>query len=74
MSDKHYVSVVKARRPEIAAEQLVALANARGGKDNITVIVAGVGGELDAAVAAEPLEDAVQVIEAYRGTTGPVQA
>lgn len=38
--------VLRAKRPEIAVEQLVALANERGGKDNITVIVAGIGGGL----------------------------
>ncbi len=38
--------VVASGRPEIAARQLVDLANERGGKDNITVVVAGVGGGL----------------------------
>lgn len=38
--------VVASGRPEIACRQLVALANERGGKDNITVVVAGVGGGL----------------------------
>ena len=38
--------VLASGRPEVATKQLVDLANERGGKDNITVVVAGVGGGL----------------------------
>jgi serine/threonine protein phosphatase PrpC len=57
--------VLSARRPEIAAHRLVALANERGGTDNITVVVAGVGGALAPPSPDERPEDAVEVIEAY---------
>ncbi len=57
--------VLRVGRPEIAAAQLVALANERGGKDNITVIVAGIGGELAPPTADEKPENAVEIIEEY---------
>lgn len=38
--------VLRSGRPEVATRQLIDLANERGGKDNITVVVAGVGGGL----------------------------
>lgn len=57
--------VLRARRPAVAAEELVALANARGGKDNITVIVAGVAGALAPPRADERPADAVEVIASY---------
>jgi serine/threonine protein phosphatase PrpC len=57
--------VLEAKRPELAVEGLVALANERGGKDNITVIVAGIGGDLAPPGADEKPANAVEVIEAY---------
>ncbi|MBX3210496.1 MAG: serine/threonine-protein phosphatase [Labilithrix sp.] len=61
--------VLETKRPEVAAARLVELANERGGKDNITVIVAGVGGDLAPPAADEKPEDAVQVIRAYEPKT-----
>jgi len=60
--------VLQAKRPELAVEELVRLANERGGKDNITIIVAGVGGGLAPPAADEKPEDAVEVIKAYEPT------
>lgn len=57
--------VLTAKRPEAVVSRLVALANERGGNDNITVIVAGIGGELAAPAADEKPEDAVEVLRAY---------
>ena len=57
--------VLQMQRPELAAERLVELANERGGKDNITVIVAGVGGALAPPAEDEKPENAVEVIKAY---------
>jgi serine/threonine protein phosphatase PrpC len=57
--------ILGTRRPQLVVDELVALANERGGSDNITVIVAGVGGELAPPAADEKAEGAVEVIEAY---------
>lgn len=57
--------VLASKRPELAAEQLVDLANERGGRDNITVIVAGVGGGLAPPAADELPGNAVEVIKAF---------
>jgi serine/threonine protein phosphatase PrpC len=66
VSDEEIREVVRqAQRPDLAAEKLVALANERGGKDNITVIVAGIGGSLAPPALDEKLSDAVEVIKAY---------
>jgi PPM family protein phosphatase len=66
VSDEEIREVVRdAQRPDLAAEKLVALANERGGKDNITVIVAGIGGNLQPPALDEKLADAVEVINAY---------
>ncbi|MCW5834827.1 MAG: serine/threonine-protein phosphatase [Labilithrix sp.] len=61
--------VLEAKRPEVAAARLVELANERGGKDNITVIVAGIGGDLAPPAADEKPENAVQVIRAFEPKT-----
>lgn len=58
-------AILRARRPEDAAAELVALANERGGKDNITVIIAGIGGALAPPCAGVRPEDAVEVLHAY---------
>lgn len=57
--------VLEAQRPEIAADRLVQLANERGGADNITVIVAGIGGHLAPPAMDDTLENAVEVIQSY---------
>jgi len=55
--------VLRSGRPEQAAQQLVDLANGRGGKDNITVVVAGVGGALPRPN--ESLDETFEVIKAF---------
>lgn len=57
--------VIQSKRPELAAERLVALANERGGMDNITVIVAGVGGGLAPPAVDEKPGDAVEMLQSY---------
>ncbi len=57
--------VLESKHPEVAVPKLVALANQRGGDDNVTVIVAGIGGALAAPAADERPEHAVKVIRAY---------
>jgi len=66
VSDEEIKNVIfEAKRPEIAAQRLVDLANERGGKDNITVIVAGIGGDLQPPTQGENPAQAVEVIQAY---------
>jgi PPM family protein phosphatase len=50
---------------DAVCRRLVELAMGRGGTDNITVIAAGVGGDLPAPVATESLSDAVQVVREF---------
>jgi len=66
VSDEEIRDVVLAlRRPELIARRLVDLANERGGKDNITVIVAGVGGELEPPASNEKPGTAVEVLHKF---------
>lgn len=57
--------VLSSGRPEIAAKELVDLANERGGKDNITVVVAGVGGGLSQPATGETIDDTFKVLTSY---------
>ena len=59
--------VLASGRPEQAAKGLVDLANERGGKDNITVVVAGVGGALP-----RPAESADQTYEVIKSFDPPM--
>jgi serine/threonine protein phosphatase PrpC len=57
--------VLESGRPEVAAKQLIDLANERGGKDNITVVVAGVGGSLSRPITGETITDTFQVLSTF---------
>lgn len=57
--------ILDSETAELAAACLVALANERGGEDNITVIVANINGALAAPAKDERPEDAVEVLESY---------
>ena len=57
--------VLASGRPEVAAKQLVDLANERGGKDNITVVLAGVGGGLIPPSADETINDTFEVLTTF---------
>lgn len=57
--------VLASGRPEVACKQLVDLANERGGKDNITVVIAGVGGGLSRPVTGESINDTFQVLTTF---------
>lgn len=66
VTDEEIKSIIlELKRPEAIAERLVDLANERGGKDNITVIVAGVGGDLSPPAEGERAGDAVEVIKPF---------
>ena len=57
--------VLGARRLDAACMQMVDLAKKRGGDDNITVIVAGVSGDLPPLVAGESIADTLQVLHEF---------
>jgi PPM family protein phosphatase len=66
VSDPEIRDVILAlRRPELIARKLVDMANERGGRDNTTVIVAGIGGELRPPADDERPSNAVQVLQAF---------
>jgi serine/threonine protein phosphatase PrpC len=50
---------------EAAASRLVAMANERGGEDNVTVVLAGVGGSLPAPRPSEPPERTYAILESF---------
>jgi serine/threonine protein phosphatase PrpC len=57
--------VLGSRRLDAACMQMIDLAKKRGGNDNITVIVAGVSGDLPPLVAGESISDTLQVLQEY---------
>jgi serine/threonine protein phosphatase PrpC len=63
--------VLTSGRPEVAAQALVDLANSRGGKDNITVVVAGVGGSLAKHAGDETIADTFEVLTAFEAPKLP---
>lgn len=55
-----------------ACDRLVAMANARGGEDNITAVLAGVSGDLPAATRDERISDTYHVLASFDQTAeGP---
>jgi len=66
VSDEEIKQVIlQTKRPSEAAQKLVDMANERGGKDNITVIVAGIGGELQPPAADETADNAAEVVQKF---------
>ncbi len=57
--------VLGLRRLDVACMHMVALAKKRGGEDNITVIVAGVSGDLPPLVAGERISDTLEVLQEF---------
>jgi serine/threonine protein phosphatase PrpC len=57
---------------EVACERLVGLANARGGDDNITVLAAGVGGDLAPAQAGEDARPVPEILESFEPHVRPL--
>ena len=72
VTDEEIKAVVLASgRPEVAAKQLVDLANERGGKDNITVVIAGIGGGLTPPSDDETITDTFEIITAFTAPAMP---
>lgn len=57
--------VLGATRLDAACVQMIELAKQRGGDDNITVIVAGVSGDLPPLVAGESISDTLEVLKVF---------
>jgi len=68
VSDQEIRDMVLSTRPELAVTKLVELANERGGKDNITVVVAGAGGDLEAARPGEKFDETFEVLSTFEAT------
>ena len=66
--------IVASGRPEIAAKQLVDLANERGGSDNITVVVAGIGGDLEQPGPTETVDQTLEILTTFELETGKKKA
>ena len=58
-------AVVGASSLDLACKNLVDLANARGGEDNITVVLAGVNGDMPAATAGEAFSSTYSVLRPF---------
>lgn len=61
--------ILSAPTLDVACTQLVALANDRGGEDNITVILGGVSGDLPALVPGEKIVDTLEIVKTFTATT-----
>ena len=57
-----------------ACGRLIDIANERGGEDNITVIIAGVGGDLPAVSGAESIEDTWEVLKEFEAPLDTIAA
>ena len=58
-------TILRSPTLEKAAARLVGAANQRGGDDNTTVVLAGVGGSLLASRAGEPVEHTYRILETF---------
>lgn len=66
VSDHEIRDVITASgRPELAVKQLVDLANERGGTDNITVVIAGIGGDLEQATPDDTVAATLEVLSTF---------
>ncbi len=58
--------VLTSPRLDLACAGMIDLANNRGGEDNVTVIVAGVDGDLPQPAATEPLSQTLRVLKEFK--------
>ncbi len=65
VKDDEIRDIITGHRPAAAARKLVDLANERGGKDNITVVVAGIGGALASIRPGEDVGETLEVLSTF---------
>jgi serine/threonine protein phosphatase PrpC len=58
-------TILEGKNLDVACGRLIALANERGGPDNITVVAAGLGGDLPAARRDERVSLTYEILEAF---------
>jgi PPM family protein phosphatase len=63
--DEIRTAVLGSKTLDAACNKLVALANERGGADNITVVIAGVGGGLPGATMGERVSSTFEILESF---------
>jgi serine/threonine protein phosphatase PrpC len=63
--DEMRATILSARSLDAAADKLVEIANERGGPDNITVVLAGIGGALAQSRPGERIEETFEVLKEY---------
>ncbi len=56
---------------DVAGARMIELAKERGGEDNITVVVAGVSGDLPKLVATESLSQTLHVLQEFKPAAEP---
>jgi serine/threonine protein phosphatase PrpC len=61
-------TILESKNIGSACERLIALANEHGGSDNVTVVIAGVGGDLPRAHAGERVSATYEILETFAPT------
>ncbi len=61
-------TILTSTRLDAACTSLIDLAKARGGDDNITIILAGVSGDLPELVPGEPISETLQIVKSFTAT------
>jgi serine/threonine protein phosphatase PrpC len=66
VKDEEIVRILLASKTlDGACKDLVALANERGGLDNVTVVIAGIGGDLPPSAVGERVSDSFEILETF---------
>jgi serine/threonine protein phosphatase PrpC len=58
-------TILRSKTLDMASNDLASLANSRGGDDNVTVVLAGVGGDLPRADPYERVSQTYEILESF---------